>query len=355
MMRLTACLIIAAALQVPAAVVAQQITIAGWVDRVDTQNSTVTIRTLSNPRTIQVAPDAVIRVDGQVRRLDQLPINSRISIIAQQGPNDVLRATQLTSESATGQPAAGYPPGSQVTGRLVEMDIPSNQITLRTQSGDFTVPLGTAPLLRNGTPITVRDLQIGQWIQVERTLPTEGSTEYVTQTVRVLLRAPTIQDTAPDAARQGSSQGSSAVRFYTHAYPQVTVRVDDAELVTPGILRNGRTLLPVRELVERLDGTVRWHPANKTVWAAFPAQARTIRITVGSPVAQVFEYAPSDPHRTGRLIQTQRLDQPPILVNGHVFAPVAAAARVAGATVWFEPGTRQVMVQTGPPDQTASG
>jgi hypothetical protein len=346
-MRVITGLTLAAALQWPAAVVAQQITIAGWVDKVDTENSTVTIRTFTNPRTIRVAPDAVIRVNGEAQPLSHLPINSRISIIAREGPGGILRATQITARGE-GPSAAEYPPGSTVMGRLVAKNIPENEITLRTQSGNFSVPLGHAPILRNGERIAIQELQIGQLIQVQRALPTPASTDYVTREVRVLQPS--------RAARPGMYQDAYRTRtprFHTRSYPQVTVRVDDTELITPGILRNGRTLLPVRALVERLNGEVMWHPASETVWAAFPDQARTVQMTVGSPVAQVFEYAANDPHRTGRLIRTQRFDQPPILVNGHVFAPVAAAARVAGATVWFEPGTRQVIVQTGAVDQTA--
>jgi hypothetical protein len=175
-----------AVLPLPAVVFAQQITITGWVDSVDTANSTVTIRTLNNPRTVQVAPNAVIRVNGVVSRLDQLPANAEISIIAEKGPNDVVRATQITVGSSGAQPAAAVPPGSVVMGTLVGMNIPANTITVRTRSGDQAVPLGAAPIFINGRNGSTRDLRVGQIVRIERALPTEGSTDYVTQVIRVL-------------------------------------------------------------------------------------------------------------------------------------------------------------------------
>ena len=46
-------------------------------------------------------------------------------------------------------------------------------------------------------------------------------------------------------------------------YPLVQVNLDGTALATKGLLMNGRTHLPVRELVERLGGEVRWDPHQK--------------------------------------------------------------------------------------------
>lgn len=185
-MRLISCLILATALQIPAAVFAQQITIAGWVDHVDAANSTITIRTLANPRTIAVAPSALVRINGVAARLDQLSANSDVTIIAEKDPNGVLRATQVNvTRTSRGSPAAA-PPGSIIQGTLVGLNIPMNTILVRTPAGDVNVSLGTAPIIVNRVRGSSRDLRIGQSVQVERTLPTEGSTDFVTQLVRIM-------------------------------------------------------------------------------------------------------------------------------------------------------------------------
>src|SRR5262249_319044 len=161
---------LAALLQVPAVVSAQQIPVAGWVNQVDTANSTITIRTLANPRTIQVAPNAVILVNGVVTRLDQIPANSAITITTEKGPTGVLTAAQVNVTTAGPQPSAAAPPGSTVLGTLVGVNIPDNAVTVRTISGDHVIPLGTAPIFVNGIRGSIRNFRLGQTIQIQRTL-----------------------------------------------------------------------------------------------------------------------------------------------------------------------------------------
>src|SRR5437879_3697594 len=161
-MRYIHTVVLAAALQIPAAVLAQQVSVGGWVNGVDTANSTITIRTLANPRTVQVAPNAVIRVNGHTARLDQIPANSEASITTERGPTGVLTATQISVGSSGPQPSAAAPPGSVVQGFLVGMNIPNNTLTLRTTSGDHVYSLGTAPILVNGVRGSIRNFRLGQ-------------------------------------------------------------------------------------------------------------------------------------------------------------------------------------------------
>jgi hypothetical protein len=185
-MRFITCLVAAVALQLPAAVYAQHVSVGGWVNSVDTAGSTITIRTLGNPRTIQLAPNVVIHVNGVVSRLDQIPANGAVSITAERGPTGVLTATQISVRSSGPQPSAAAPPGSVVQGALVGMNVAGNSVTVRTTSGDHVVSLGTAPIMVNGKRGSIRNLALGQTIQVRRNLPTPASTDFITQAVWVL-------------------------------------------------------------------------------------------------------------------------------------------------------------------------
>jgi hypothetical protein len=105
-----------------------------------------------------------------------------------------------------------------ITGRLVGLSIPSNQITIRTATGDFAVPLAQVPILVNGARGSSRDLQLGQTIRIERALPTEGSTDYITQVVRVLPAANGAARTgtaAPVAAPTGTPNTGAIARTTT--------------------------------------------------------------------------------------------------------------------------------------------
>jgi len=134
----------------------------------------------------------------------------------------------------------------------------------------------------------------------------------------------------------------------------VTVSVNGKQLATRGILINGHTLLPVMDLVQQLGGKAMWAAQTKTVWAAFPRQKRTLRMVVASPDATIYRYDPKDPHRTGSLIATTHLEQPPMLLGGSVLAPADAAANIVRAKVFFKPETKQVTIVTPSDKQTAS-
>jgi hypothetical protein len=151
-----------------------------------------------------------------------------------------------------------------------------------------------------------------------------------------------------------TSVGAARAAVSDATYPLVTVSVDQAQLATQGILINGHTLLPVSDLVTQLGGKVMWDSYSKTVWAAFPDQEKTVRMTINSPVAAIFEYDANNLHRTGRLVKTLLLQQAPILLSGRVVAPVAAAASVVGAKVYFQPEEKHVAVESASAQKQAS-
>jgi hypothetical protein len=149
--------------------------------------------------------------------------------------------------------------GSLVRGTLVGMDIPNNSITLRTSSGDHTVPLGTAPIYVNGVRGSTRNLRVGQVIQVERTLPTEASQTYVTQMVRVLP--------AQSVNAQTGAAGSSAVRSRTRARGAPTARSGTAgPSAVPRSARGAPGLRPSGRRCGRASRSSRSSPSPARRW-----------------------------------------------------------------------------------------
>jgi hypothetical protein len=157
--------------------------------------------------------------------------------------------------------------------------------------------------------------------------------------------------TAPNtAAPESGAPGPSS----NTPYPLLTVSVNGKQLATQGVLINGHTLLPIMDLVQRLGGKAMWDAQTKTVWAAFPRQKRTLRLVVASPEATIYGYNPKDPHRTGSLIATTHMDQPPLLLAGSVLAPADAAANIVRAKVFYKPETKQVVIVAPSGKQTVS-
>jgi len=85
------------------------VTVGGWVNGIDNTGSSITIRTLANPRTVQLSPNVVVRINGVVSRLDQIPANSAVSITAERGPTGVLTATRISVSTSGPQPSAAAP------------------------------------------------------------------------------------------------------------------------------------------------------------------------------------------------------------------------------------------------------
>jgi hypothetical protein len=87
-------------------------------------------------------------------------------------------------------------------------------------------------------------------------------------------------------------------------------------------IKDGRTLLPVRVLVEVLGGTVQWNPSTKT--ATVLLGSRTVALTIGSKTALV----------NGTPIT---LDVAPEIKNGRTFLPLRALAENLGLDLAWEP------------------
>lgn len=134
----------------------------------------------------------------------------------------------------------------------------------------------------------------------------------------------------------------------------VTVVVNNRPLPTepPAVIRDGRTLLPLRAVLESLGATVRWQAATQTVTAV--RADTTVQMTIGDPTAHIDDRA-------------VRLDVPPQLIGGVTYVPVRFPAEAFGADVGWDPATQVVditvaarpgappPVAPGPVTQTATG
>ncbi|MBR5539492.1 MAG: copper amine oxidase N-terminal domain-containing protein, partial [Clostridia bacterium] len=91
------------------------------------------------------------------------------------------------------------------------------------------------------------------------------------------------------------------------------------------IIRNSRTMLPVRFVAENLGATVGWDDATKTV--TIKNDATTIEIVIGSNIAKV----------NGANIA---LDSPAFIENSRTYLPVRVVAENLGATVGWDDATK---------------
>jgi hypothetical protein len=92
-------------------------------------------------------------------------------------------------------------------------------------------------------------------------------------------------------------------------------------------IKDGRTLLPIRALIEALGGSVNWNGTTKT--ATVTLGSRTVALTIGSTTALV----------NGTPIT---LDVAPEIRNGRTFLPLRAVAENLGLDLAWEPISRTI-------------
>jgi hypothetical protein len=152
--------------------------------------------------------------------------------------------------------------------------------------------------------------------------------------VRVLLAVIMILGLAFGPA--GSIQPAAAettVITLTIGNPNITVngtpRAIDASGATPVIIA-GRTLLPIRAVVEAIGGTIEWNAATRTVTIA--AGVVTMGLTIGNRMATV--------NGTLLPIDPQNASVVPLIVGGRTMLPVRFVGEQLGGTVEWNAGTR---------------
>jgi hypothetical protein len=135
-----------------------------------------------------------------------------------------------------------------------------------------------------------------------------------------------------------------ALMLTTAAHAQsilVTVNGSAVAFDQPPIMQNGRVLVPLRGVFERLGASVVWDAATRGIHAQ--SGSNTIDLTIGSTMATV----------NG---QARSLDSPPIEVGGRTLVPLRFISEALGAGVtWNAPSNTVAILSTTaqmPPSQT---
>jgi lactocepin len=157
----------------------------------------------------------------------------------------------------------------------------------------------------------------------------------------------TIEITARDKA------GNTRTETYEVKYAprkatsiMVTLRIDSPYINVNGIskaidsegsrpvIKNGRTLLPVRVLIESLGGSVSWNADTRQV--GIELNGHSILLTIDSNCALV------DGIKTK--IDPSNLEVVPVIINGRTYLPVRFIAENLGAMVDWDPATETVTI-----------
>jgi lysozyme len=113
-----------------------------------------------------------------------------------------------------------------------------------------------------------------------------------------------------------------------------TATVDSQEIMldTPPVVVDGRTLVPLRAVIEGLGGTIAWIPDTRSIDIAL--NGRTLQMQIGNRTAIV----------QGEAVA---MDVPAAIMNGRTVLPVRFVAEHLGAVVDWEQLTRTITITLG--------
>ena len=120
------------------------------------------------------------------------------------------------------------------------------------------------------------------------------------------------------------------------SYPAMRVFIDDQETENRGFIRNSRVYLAARETLERVGGMVIWVKSEKSFYAKYPNEDKTIRITVGSPAVKIYQYDENSSNGVGKLLDTTEYDAAPFICEGRVFTPMRMALECTGGSIEYD-------------------
>ena len=116
-----------------------------------------------------------------------------------------------------------------------------------------------------------------------------------------------------------------------------TVNGVTQNLDSPPIIKNGRTLLPIRAIVEALGGTVSWDPSSKKVTVSLGSN--TIELWIGKPTAKV--------NGTDTPIDSSNSKVVPEIINSRTMLPLRFVAESLGCQVQWDGTTQTITVTYG--------
>lgn len=137
---------------------------------------------------------------------------------------------------------------------------------------------------------------------------------------------------------------SPTITLGTCSYPAMRVFIDDQETENRGFIRNSRVYLAARETLECIGGTVVWVKSEKSFYAKYPNEDKTICITVGSNAVKIYQYNENSNNGAGKLLDITVYDAAPFICEGRVFTPMRMALECTGGSIQYDRKAKAIYV-----------
>lgn len=125
---------------------------------------------------------------------------------------------------------------------------------------------------------------------------------------------------------------------------EITVELDGEKIefdVNPEVV-NGRTMVPLRKIFEKIGALVKWNDDTQTVSAR--KNSKTITLTVDSDELNIDKGKTDDDGNP--VVETVLLDTPPYVVSGRTLVPARAIAESFGFNVEWDEKNNKVIISS---------
>jgi len=116
-----------------------------------------------------------------------------------------------------------------------------------------------------------------------------------------------------------------------------TVNGETRYLDSPPVIKNSRTLVPIRAIVEALGGTISWDPTERKVTVTLGST--TIELWIGKNTARV--------NGVSKLIDSTNSNVVPEIINGRTMLPLRFVTENLGCTVQWDGSTQTITITYG--------
>jgi hypothetical protein len=140
----------------------------------------------------------------------------------------------------------------------------------------------------------------------------------------------------------GGNAGRSAVSTAALAQQDIRIRLNGGlvEMDAKPFIENGRVLVPLRGIFEKLGAVVEWLEEEQAVVVS--GDGLTVRFIIGRDSAELVKVDGAEP-----VTETVQLDVPARIVEDRTFIPVRFVAEALGAEVTWDDAHRTVIIETG--------
>ncbi len=273
--------------------------------------------------------EVVVKDNGTLmKKMNYLPENLAIPLF--EGINDIQIIVYDPSGNYTSKT---FRIVSDTKPPIISINIPNNTIstdTLALNGKIFDQTTGVSQVTINGKPVT---------ISPDGSLNTE-----------INLTAGTNKITIKATDKAGNTITKTFTITYvppkTNTSETISLQINNPYITINGtkkkidkqnsksIIKNNRTLLPIRSLIESLGGTIKWNPKTREV--TIELNGNTIVLTIGKNTALVngikTKIDPNNPNVT------------PIIINGRTYLPLRFIAEHLNCTITWDPVTKTITV-----------